>query len=296
LKKGRHYFELALLEDPHYALAYTGLADTYNLLGFYGFMSPLEAVPKATAAAVKALEIDESLAEAHASLAFASLFLDWDWFTAEKEFQCALELNPNYIPAHYWYAVYLVIMGREQEAIAEARRAQELDPLSVNAHWYAGMVYYFLHQYDPAIKNLQKALDVDPGFSLGHLFLGRALDLKGMAEEAFGAWQKCATLSGLSKETVEAFDLAYRSSGMMGYVRSWLNVLLDRRQQSYERPHTIALMYVRLGEHEKAFEWLFKAYAERDAEIYDIKVNPYFDPLHADPRFTDLLKKVGFEN
>jgi len=285
-----------LLEDPNYALAYTGLADTYNLLGFYGFMSPLEAVPKGTAAAVKALEIDESLAEAHASLAFASLFLDWDWFTAEKEFQCALELNPNYIPAHYWYAVYLVIMGREQEAIAEARRAQELDPLSVNAHWYAGMIYYFLHQYDPAIKNLQKALDVDPGFSLGHLFLGRAFDLKGMTEEAFAAWQKCATLSGLGKETVEAFDLAYRSSGMMGYVRSWLNVLLDRRQQSYERPHTIALMYVRLGEHEKAFEWLFKAYEERDAEIYDIKVNPYFAPLHADPRFIDLLKKVGLDN
>ncbi|MGH7595064.1 MAG: protein kinase domain-containing protein [bacterium] len=295
LKKASEYFHQAIEKDPAYALAYAGLADAYALLGVFEYLPSKDAYPKAKAAAEKALDIDDMLAEAHTSLAMVRSIYDWDWSTAEREFKRAIELNPNYATAHDWYAVfYLTAMERLDEAITEIKRAQELDPLSLIINSMVGWIFYLARQYDQAIEQYRKTLEMDPHFVFAHNALGSAYQQKGMYEEAIAAFLRAKTVSGDSLQAV-ALGEAYELSGWRGYCRKALDLANEKSKQSYISPYIIARRYADLGEKDQAFEWLQKAYEERISVLLWLKLEPGFDSLRSDPRFTALLKKVGLE-
>ncbi len=294
LNKGIEYFQQAIDNDPSYALAYAGLADSYSLLGSTtGGLSPRENFPKARAAALKALEIDDALAEAHAALALVRLRYDWDWPAAEREIKRAIELNPNYATTYQWYANYLAIMGRLDEAIAEEKRAQELDPLSLNINTIVARRFYDARQYDQAIEQCQKTLEMDPNFAQAHFTLGQAYEQKTRYEEAIAALTKATTLSPSNPFHVSALGHAYAVSGQKSEAMKILDQLNELSQRRYVSPHEIAIIYAGLGEKEQAFAWLEKAYADRSWRLPFLKVEPRFDSLRSDPRFADLVRRVG---
>ncbi len=290
-KKGLEFFEQALERDPTYPLAYAGLADTYSLLANYFFLPPQEAFPRAKAAAMKALEIDDTLAEAHTSLAFARHHYDWDWSGAEEEYKRALELNPGYATAHQWYAEYLTTVGRHEEAIAEIRRAQELDPLSLVIDSNVGRLLYHAHRYDQAIDELQNTLKLDPNYFWAHVFLGMAFEQKGMYAEAMAEAQKVVALAGGGPNVVLA--RAYAASGRMDDARKMLKALQQRYGEDVES-YSMGGIHAALGEKDEAFAWLEKAYDEHSFFLVFLKTEPWFDPLHTDPRFADLLGRLSF--
>ena len=290
-KKGLEFFEQALERDPTYPLAYAGLADTYSLLANYFLLPPQEAFPRAKAAATKALEIDDTLAEAHASLAFARHHYDWDWSGAEGEYKRALELNPGYATAHQWYAEYLTTVGRHEEAIAEIRRAQELDPLSLVIDSNVGRLLYYAHRYDQAIDELQNTLMLDPNFPWAHVFLGMAFEQKGMYAEAMAEAQKVVALGGGGPNVVLA--RAYAASGRTDDARKMLKALQQRYGEDVES-YSMGGIHAALGEKDEAFAWLEKAYEENSFFLVFLRVDPWFDPLHTDPRFADLLGRLSF--
>ena len=265
LRKGIEYFEHAIDQDPNYALAYSGLADCYNSFGFsfdVGSMTPSEAIPKAKAAAAKALAIDDTLAEAHTSLAYAKQLYDWDWSGSEREFKRALELNPNYVNAHHWYSHYLTALGRTQESLVESKRSLELAPLDLIISTHLGWHYIFAHQYDPAISQLRKTLEMDPNYGLTHWFLGLAYEQKGMYTEAAPEFLKGIEL--LKGNMVVETDLGhfYAVSGKKAEAQKILEKALEISKQRYVSSYQIALIYTGLGERERAFDWLEKAYQE----------------------------------
>jgi TolB-like protein/Flp pilus assembly protein TadD len=285
------YFQEAIERDPGYALAYTGMADSYSLLGYY-HLPPKEVYPKASAAALKALEIDETLAEAHASLGLVKFLYDWTFPEAEKELQRAIELDPAYAMAHHWYSAYLEAMGRYDEAVDEVRLALELDPLSLIINADLGERLYDAGRYDQAIEQLIKTLEMDASFASTHHYLGKAYFRKSMVEEAIKRYQKLAELR-------EGWD------GHLGYIyaisgrrEEALNVLKRLQELSVQRRVSstgMAAVYAGLDEKTVALEWLDKAFVDRDAGLLFIRVEPYSDALKTDPRYTDLLRRIGLE-
>ena len=284
-------FQHAIELDSGYALAYAGLADTYLLLGNYGVLPRSEAQPKAKAAALKALELDETLAEAHISLAGVKGEYEWDWSGAEKEFMRALELNPNYATGHQWYAAHLTLMGRPDEGVAEIKKAQELDPLSLRINVDVGRALYFAREYDQAIEQYWKTLELGPNFPSAHSLLGLAYLEKGLYEQAIAELQKGIALAGGGLSVWLGY--AYAVAGMRREALEMLDKWNERWQLRRAGAPTIALIYAGLGEQDRALAWLEKAAAERDPGLGGLKAYPYWDSLRDDPRFPDLLRRVG---
>ncbi|MBI3671029.1 MAG: protein kinase [Acidobacteria bacterium] len=285
------YFGQAVQKDPNYALAYTGLADTYSLLGDSGYLAPKDAWVKAKAAAMEALKRDDTLGEAHTSLALVQEYYDWDWSGAEREFQRAIELNPNSATAHHWYGNYLGKMGRFGEATRELRRAQELDPLSLMINTSLGWQFYLMRQYDPAVEQLRKTLDMDPNYTPARRMLETVYAQKGMHKEAAAEWQKALTLAG-TPELAASLGQYYAAAGYRGILQSWLEGLkLSKR--GYVSSYTIAQTHARLGAKDEAFAWLERAYEERDSKLVSLNVEPVFDEMRSDARFQDLVRRLG---
>jgi serine/threonine-protein kinase len=291
LSRAIEHFQLAIAKDPSYAPAYVGLSDAYIVAGGGAYISPERARPLAEAAAKRALELDESSAEAHVSLATVR-FMNYEWAEAEQEFRRALALNPNYATAHHWYALYLAALGRNAEAIEHARRAQELDPLSLVITANAGWCYFFARQYDLTIEQSLRALDLDPSFDSAYAYMGFAFVEKGMATEALAAFRKAQELSGGSGYDSE---LAY-AHAVFGQKKEALRMLAEFQARAGRQPlsaYDVAMVYAGLGDKQKALTWLEKSYANREARLVNVKAHPCFASLHTDPRFTDLLRHIG---
>jgi len=292
-RKGRDYFQQAIDKDPNYALAYAGLADAYNRLSGFNAISPREGFPSARAAAIKALELDDKLAEAHTMLGVVKFFYDWDWSGAEREFTRAVEINPSYSDTHQMYSYYLSAMGRYDEALAEMRRAQELDQLSLEKNVGIGEILYYQRQYDQAIEQYQKVLEMDPNSGFTHWAIGNVYVQKKKYEEAIAEYQKAIPLSGDSPDEPASLGHAYALSGKRREAQVVLDALKERSRRSYVSPTIIAFIYIGLGEKDQAFAWLDKAYEGRDFILVQLKAEPTFDSLRSDQRFVDLLRRVG---
>jgi TolB-like protein/DNA-binding winged helix-turn-helix (wHTH) protein len=294
LKKSVEYYEQAIKIDPNYAPAYAGMADAYALLGFRGNLPSNEALSRAKAAALKAVELDDSLAAAHASLAFIAETHEWDWPAAEREYKRALELNPGYAAAHNWYAGYLMYVGRFEEGIAEAKLARDLDPLSLPVNNALAGRFLVAGRIHEALEQLQKTLDMDPHFAPAHQTLGWAYLNMGKHEEAIQEFEQAIQLSG-TNDMDQMVDLgfAYAASGKREKARRILAQLKKLHEQGLVPSGSIGILYGALGDKDEAFAWLDKAYAERDPELTYIKVrNRRFEPLRSDPRFQDLLRRM----
>jgi TolB-like protein/DNA-binding winged helix-turn-helix (wHTH) protein/Tfp pilus assembly protein PilF len=285
------YFQQATAKDPNYARAYAGLADCYALMGGYSERPQVEFISKARAAALKALEIDQNLPEAHTALALIVQNYDWDWQTAEKEFRRAIELNPNYATAHHWYAEHLMWRGRFDEALQESERARQLDPLSLIIAADNGAVLYFSRQYDRAIEKWRSVLEMDNDFPRAHLIVGAYAE-KGMFGAALADNEKFRPVTPVSSYwSWRAY--IYGRSGKEAQARHALRELLQSNRSHPVDAMIVAWGYRGVGDKDKALAWLEKAYAEHSIELVSMKVNPGYDLLRGDPRFQDLLKRVG---
>jgi eukaryotic-like serine/threonine-protein kinase len=302
IKRAIEYFQQALAIDPDYAPTYAGLADAYHVFWFYTGISPREKYPLAKAAALKALEIDNSLAEAHTSLAAIKADDEWDFPGAEAEFRKAILLNPNYPIAHQWFAQYLAYFGRFEEAIAEIRKAQQLDPLSPITHTVSGDTHLRARQYDQAIAQLKKAIEIEPNFSIAHSKLRDVYLEKKMVQEAISEGRIAEILGGESHErateSTAALSEAYAKFGEDGYWRKRVDSAMEKRDRPSvlghdESPYCIASIYARLGEEELAIQWLQRAVEERDVSVMYVKTAPEFDRLRSDPRAIDLMLRIG---
>jgi eukaryotic-like serine/threonine-protein kinase len=293
IQKAIEYFQAAIAKDPLYALAYAGLADCYHVPA--NPLPPREKMPLAKAAAMKALQLDDTLVEAHTSLARVVYAYDWDWPAAENEFKRAIELNSRYAPAHQWYGGYLSATGRFREADAEKKTAQELEPLSLIINFEVGLASYFSRNYDQAIDQFQKTLELDANFPPPHTFLAAAYEQKGMFEEAIAAFQRAITVTKGADKTLAMASLGhvYAVSGKKTEARKTLAELQRLSEHSYVPATDVALVYAGLGEKDKAFAWLDKAYEEHSFSLSNLKVEPRFDPLRSDPRYADLLRRIG---
>src|ERR1700722_15328676 len=287
------YFNQAIEEDPKYARSYSGLADTYVLLGDwqYAEMSPKEAFPKAKVAAIKALELDGSLGEAHNSLAFVLDGFDWDLEASGKEFQRAIELNPGYATAHHWYAWHLSLLGRYDEAIAEMRKAENLDPLSLIINADLAEILGLAHSYDESILQSRKAIEMDPNFALAHNHLAEAYLQKHMYDEAVAEMQKAVQLPGGSPTCIANLARAYVAAGKRSEAEKLLSDLKKRSNSIYSHGSEIAVIYAALGDTDQAMNWLEKGYQERFNP--GVLLRPGFDSLRSDPRFQDLERRIG---
>jgi TolB-like protein/DNA-binding winged helix-turn-helix (wHTH) protein/tetratricopeptide (TPR) repeat protein len=290
--KAKEYFEQAIRRDPRYAPALTGLADCYSLFGTYNLLPPREAFSKARTLALEALAIDDSLAEAHTSLASIKAFYDWDPAAAEAGFKRAIALNPAYALAHQWFAEYLSTMGRHDEALLEIRRAQEVDPLSPIVNSIAGLTLYFARQYDRAVEQCRRTVEMDPSFSIASFFLGYAYEQKRMYAEAIRAFEKGIALSSTGKAYL---GRAYALAGRRAESAKILDELQAASRESYVSPIDFALIYTALGERDQAFLWLERAYQDRSNYLRYLKVDPRYDSLRSDPRFSALLNRLGFQ-
>jgi TolB-like protein/DNA-binding winged helix-turn-helix (wHTH) protein/Flp pilus assembly protein TadD len=293
LKVALAYFNQAIEEDPKYARAYSGLADTYALLGDwqYAVMTPKKAFPKAKAAAIKALELDSTLGEAHNSLAFVLDGFDWDLESGGKEFRRAIELNPGYATAHHWYAWHLSLLGRYDEAIAEMRKAENLDPLSLIINADLAELLGLAHSYDESIRQSRKTIEMDPNFALAHNQLAQAYLQKHMYDEAVAELQKAVQLSGGSPTCIANLARAYVVSGKRSEAVKLLSDLKKRSSPGYSNASEIAMMYTSLGDTDQAMNWLEKGYEERFNP--GVLLRPGFDPLRSDPRFQNLAHRIG---
>jgi TolB-like protein/DNA-binding winged helix-turn-helix (wHTH) protein/Flp pilus assembly protein TadD len=293
LKVALAYFNEAIDEDPKYPQAYSGLADTYALLGDwqYGVMTPKEAFPKAKAAAIKALELDSTLGEAHNSLAFALDGFDWNFDAAGNEFRRAIELNPGYATAHHWYAWHLGLLGRFDEAVAEMRKAQNLDPLSLIINADLAEILVLAHHYDESIAQSRKTIEMDPNFALAHNQLAQAYLQKHMYEEAVTELQKAVRLSGDSLTCIANLARAYVAAGKRSEAEKLLSDLKKRSNPAYSNAPEIAIVYVSLGDKDQAMSWLEKGFEERFNP--GVLLRPGFDPLRSDSRFQNLRRRIG---
>jgi serine/threonine protein kinase/Tfp pilus assembly protein PilF len=294
LSKSVSYYQQAIALDPNYALAYVGLANTYTSLGgVLGFRSPQETYPQSKVFVSKALELDPKLAEAHNALASYDLNYEWNWAEAEKEYRRAIELNPNYAQAHSGYGSYFQVMGRLDRAMEERMLAEKLDPLSPFAVANAGYPYYYARQYDEAIKHYRKALDLDPNYSWGHLWIGQAYLQKEMYKEAIDEINQAIRFSNGDTRARATLAHAYAVAGRRDDAIKLLDELQQLAKQRYVSPYFIGLVYVGLREDDQAFAWLQKAYEEHHPYLVFLKVEPVFDRLRPDPRFGDLVRRVG---
>jgi len=290
-RKAVEYFDQAIEKSPNYALAYVGLAEAYYTVSSY-YLPPKEALPRLKEAALKAIAIDNTLAEAHASLALAKAFYDWDSPGAESEFKQAIALNPNYEFTRLFYGGFLVQEGRFEEGFTEMRRAQEIDPLSLLITAYSGMQYLYARQYDRAIEQCRSALEMEANYWLAHLFLGNAYLLKGNVPEAIAACQKAKQLDD-NPWILVRLGCAYAAAGMKTEAKKMLETLRELAKRRYVSAYGIANIYAELGEKDQAFAWLQRAYDDRDENVPLLKVDPFFDSLRSDPRFATLLRKIS---
>jgi TolB-like protein/Tfp pilus assembly protein PilF len=293
-QKGISYYEQAIANDPSYTLAYVGLADAYRSLPTAGDVPPTELFPKAKTFAQKALEIDDTLAEAHAILGFTIFWHEWDWNEAENQYKRALELNPNSPDTHLYYAHLLSETGRHPEALAEVKRALELDPLSIYANTLEGQFLLHAGHVDEAINKLQKTFELAPNFWLAHLFASSAYTQKGMYSEAIAEARRSKELMPESSHSTAFAAYALAKSGKRAEARAALDELLRSSTERFIPPYLIALIYNSLDEHDKTFIWLERANEIRDPRMVFLKVEPKWNNLHSDPRFQDLLRRVGF--
>jgi DNA-binding winged helix-turn-helix (wHTH) protein/TolB-like protein/Flp pilus assembly protein TadD len=291
LQEAIEFFNQAIAIDPNNSAAYAGIADCYNMLVVYGQVEPKEGFPKAKEAATKALEIDESSAEAHTSMAFIKFRWDWDRAATEREFQEAIKLKPAYAPAHQWYSSYLVAVERFDEAIAEAKRTEELEPLSFVASSHLGWIYYLSGKNDKAIEQCRKILELDPSSFPARRYLGLAYEAKGMYAEAIAEFQTGVKLSG-SPLMLALLGHAYAASGKTTEAKQVLSDLQQLQDQRYVSPYTVAAIHAGLGDNEQAFKWLQRAVDERDIWLMNLKVDPVFAKLRSQRQFTDILARI----
>ena len=301
LQRAVEYFQQAIEKDPAYALAYSGLADAYFYLGYtFGHRPPRESMPMAKAAAIKALEIDDRLAEAHTSLAIVRLFYDWDWKGAEEGFRRANELNPNYGTTHHIYAVLLAVLRRHDESIAEAQRALEVDPLSVPINNIAAMMYRAAGRLDEAVEQFHKTLEMDPRMALSRACLGAVYELKGMTDLGVEEYLRAYELMGTNAQEVATLRTAYQDYGLAGFRAQALALAEARWNGWHVDAYQIAALHASLGHDEQALEWLEKAYEARSGALLWINlgspracVGEPFAKLRSDPRFVAFLERVG---
>jgi len=293
LKKAVDYFNQAIAKDPNYAAAYSGLADTYALLGDwqYAVMTPKEAMPRAKAAAMKALELDDSLGEAHASLAFCLDGFDWNFEAADREFRRSIELSPSYATGHQWYSWHLALLGRNSEAIAEMTKAENLDPLSLIINADLAELFLIAHFPDESTEQSRKTIEMDPNFAFGHNQLAQAHLQKHMFPEAIAELEKAIQISGGSPTFTANLARAYAATNRKEEAVGLLNDLKKRSAPSNTNAAEIAMIYVALGDKNQAMVWLEKGYEERFNP--GVLVRPGFDPLRSDPRFQELIRRIG---
>jgi TolB-like protein/DNA-binding winged helix-turn-helix (wHTH) protein/Flp pilus assembly protein TadD len=293
LKVAAAYFNQAVEEDRNYPQAYSGLADTYALLGDwqYAVMTPKEALPKAKAAAIKALELDNTLGEAHNSLAFCLDGFDWDFAAAEKEFRRAIELNSSYATAHHWYAWHLSLLGRNSEAISEMKTAKDLDPLSLIINADLAELFLIAHSDDESIQQSRRTIAMDSNFALAHNQLAQAYLQKRMFDEAVAELQKAIQISGGSPTFTANLARAYAAMGRRREAVELLDDLKKHASPGYSRASEIAVVYAALGDHDQAMTWLEKGFEERFNP--GVLLRPGFDPIRSDPRFQNLLRRIG---
>jgi TolB-like protein/Tfp pilus assembly protein PilF len=289
------FFERSVGRDPGYAAAYAQLGEAYALLAYTGYdvVPPREMVPKARNAALKALEIDDTLAGAHETLGFLNRAYDWDWPAAEKEFRRALELNPSYSDAHHEYALLLSSLGKFEEALARERQAIDLDPLAVLYRHGLAWKLYLARRYDEAIEQYRKTLEMDPNFPRTHLRLGEAYATKGMYPEAIAEYEKFSALGGGSTIETAMIGNAHARAGERAEALNALGQLEAESKRRYVPAYHFAIVYTGLGDRDRAFAWLDRAYEERSQFLVDLKYLPILDPLRSDPRFSELVKRVG---
>lgn len=291
VEKAIRCFQQAIEKEPQYAKAYAGLADCYTILSHYSRLSPQKTMPKAKAAAIKALEIDETLVEAHTSLAVVKMLYDWDWPGAEGEFRKALEPDHNYPTAHHWYGMYLVARGHFDEAIAEVERAQQLDPLSLAINTDLGLVLYLARKYDEAIHQYRATMDLEPTFEGARVGILMAYNEIGMFHQPISEFLRSPET--FSRDIATRLEDAYVQSGVKGYWRAYLELAEAPSREVYSSPYVRARIYAEIGDHGQALQWLEKAYAERDGGLSLLKVDPGLDGLRAEPRFAAILKHIG---
>ncbi|HEY8205499.1 MAG TPA: tetratricopeptide repeat protein [Pyrinomonadaceae bacterium] len=293
LNRSIECFNRALKIDPGYALAHLGLADSYNILGFYTMRPPKETFPQAKTAALKALEIDPSLAEAQASIAYVQLYHEWDWAAAETNFRHAIALKPDYAIAHQYYGNFLTLMSRFDEALNEFRRTIQLDPLSLIGNAALGWAYHFARQYDQSIEQLRKAIELDRNFELAHFWLGSVYAEKEMFTEAIHELDTAVRLSGNRAGISASLGYVYALAGERAKALQVLVELADVSKEKYVSPYRIANIYTALGDKDEAFIWLERAYDDRSHLLVFLNVDPRVDSLRGDARFVDLVRRVG---
>jgi serine/threonine protein kinase/tetratricopeptide (TPR) repeat protein len=293
-KKAFEYFQQALDKDPRYAPAYVGIAEYYSVLPFYTNSTPDEVFPKAKAAASKALELDDTLAEAHASEAYIRAYYDWDWAGADQEFRRSLALNPNDASVHHRYSRFLASLGRVDEALTEIKRARELDPLSLVVKANRGVIYYFGGRYDEAIDELKSLLEKEPNFSVAYWGLGLAYEQKKMYKQAIASFEKASDLDKGDSNWIASLGHAYAEAGDKPAARKKLDELKFLAKQGGSPPYQFALVYAALGEKDQAFEALEKAEEERSTLLTYLKMDPRLNSLHSDPRFQKLSRRMRF--
>jgi TolB-like protein/Flp pilus assembly protein TadD len=294
IKKGIKHFQQAIDLDPNYALAYAGLADAYSFLASStGGQPPRETYPKAEAAALQALELDDTLGEAHSTLGFCRLLYDWDFSAAEREYKRAIELSPNYANAHDGYSFYLKATGQHEAAIKACQRAQELDPLSMFATLSLGWAYYFARDYDRALVQARKVLDMDANFGFAHWHAGKTYLQKGQFPEAVASLRQALTLIGGTPPFIAFLGHAYARAGKHREARQMLTQLQRLSNKQYVSSYFMAIIHLGLGEMDETFAWLEQAYEERSGFLAFLGVEPMLDELRGDVRFEDLSRRVG---
>lgn len=296
--KAIRYFENATRKDPEYALAYAGLADCYGIIGatMYGSVPAAEAAPKAKAAAVRALQIDPSLADAQTSLATAQFNYDWDWAGAAEGFRRAIQLDPTYATAYQRYSLYSIAMGRFEDSLEQIKKARDLEPLSISINASFGWRLYLAREYDRSIAQLRDTLEMDPSYEWAHLTLGQAYEEKGQYDLAVEELRRAVEISHSSPLMISALAHAYALSGNHSEARKLLAQLDVQSKKQYVSPFYVAIIYLGLGDNELAMNWLQKAYADRSNGVVFLKVEPELDALRSDPRFISLLRKLNFPN
>jgi tetratricopeptide (TPR) repeat protein len=294
LRRAIERFRDAVAIDPQFAAAYSGLADSYSVLGYLSYLSPAETFPEAKRHATKALELDASLAEAHASLGFVKLYFEWDWVGAEAAFQRAIALDPNHAASHQWYSIYLLTAGRPTEAFREIQFAQQRDPLSLPVNTDLGFYYYYTGQYDEAVKQLKLVLEMNPDFPPAHLWLGRAYQELGKFDEALSAFRRV-------EDRVRDWPVSIAARGFVagaaGRPTLALQALAELEQLSSRRfvtSYGVALIHAGLRQNDEAFASLNKAFDERSNWLVWLRLDPRWNALRPDPRFSELLSRMRF--
>ena len=287
------YFQQAVEKDPAYALAYTGIAESYVLLGWNSYLSPKDAFPKGKAAALTALELDPNLGEAHTPLAAALWLHDWQWERAQKEFQRSLELNPSYPTANHWYAEFVMTMGRHTEAIAKMKNSQELDPLSLILNVGIGWAFYNARRYDEGAEQLLRTVELDPNYPVTHWFLGLLYRKTGRYDAAIAAGEKGVALSGGGPLIRAALAHTLGKAGRPAEARKILDDLTELAKRKYVTPHFLAGIHIGLAEHDRAIEYLEKSFDERSHWLIYLHFDPSMDDLRDHPRFQELLGRIG---